>query len=111
MKLPSFCDRISCLRTANHAVAFERTVFRSQAATHHSSAWEPEPCTQHTHRIKAVNKNETIKEGLPDTTALAALESLAQPVGTFAGTEDRILRIRNGQIIPAGAGSQGGGQN
>ena len=46
-----------------------------------------------------------------DTNVMAMLEALAQPAGTFAGMEDRILRIRNGQIIPADAGDQGGGQN
>jgi hypothetical protein len=50
-------------------------------------------------------------ESLLDANVLALLQSLAQPVGTFAGTEDRILRIRNGEIIPADDGNQGGGQN
>jgi hypothetical protein len=62
-----------------------------------------------------VNTNiTTTREGqtaVLDANVLALLESLAQPVGTFGGTQDRILRIRNGRIIPADAGSQGGGQN
>jgi hypothetical protein len=51
------------------------------------------------------------QESLLDANVLALLESLAQPVGTFGGTEDRIVRIRNGQIVPANSGNQGGGQN
>ncbi len=39
------------------------------------------------------------------------LKSLAHRIGTFAGGEDYILRIRNGQIVPPDAGSQGAGQN
>jgi hypothetical protein len=39
------------------------------------------------------------------------LESISIPVGTFAGTQDRIIRIRNGQRVPADTGDQGGGQN
>jgi len=61
--------------------------------------------------MKTVNENKTIKEGLSDAAVLSALESLPLPIGTFAGSEDRIVRIRNGQIIPADAGSQGKGQN
>jgi hypothetical protein len=39
------------------------------------------------------------------------LESISLPVGTFAGAQDRILRIRNGKIVPVDTGDQGGGQN
>jgi hypothetical protein len=46
-----------------------------------------------------------------DVGAMALLESLAEPIGTFGGTEDCILRIRNGQVIAADVGKQGGGQN
>jgi hypothetical protein len=42
---------------------------------------------------------------------MAVLHSLSQPIGTFGGSEDRIIRIRNGQIIPANTGDQGGGQS
>jgi hypothetical protein len=33
------------------------------------------------------------------------------PVGTFSGSRDFVLRIRNGKPIPANTGDQGGGQN
>jgi hypothetical protein len=39
------------------------------------------------------------------------LESISLPVGTFAGIEDRIIRVRNGKRVPADTGDQGGGQN
>jgi hypothetical protein len=32
-------------------------------------------------------------------------------IGTFAGSEDSILRIREGKPVPANTGDQGGGQN
>ena len=34
-----------------------------------------------------------------------------KPVGTFGGSIDFILRIRNGKPIAADTGDQGGGQN
>ena len=39
------------------------------------------------------------------------LEFISVPVGSFAGTLERILRIRDGQHVPADTGDQGGGQN
>ena len=33
------------------------------------------------------------------------------PVGTFGGSEDFIVRIRNGSSVAANTGDQGGGQN
>jgi hypothetical protein len=33
------------------------------------------------------------------------------PIGTFAGSQDAILRIRNGKPVPTNTGEQGGGQN
>ena len=33
------------------------------------------------------------------------------PIGTFAGPQDFVLRIRNGKPIAENAGDQGGGQN
>jgi hypothetical protein len=35
----------------------------------------------------------------------------AKPIGTFAGQKDFILRFRNGKLVPADTGDQGGGQN
>lgn len=37
--------------------------------------------------------------------------ALCKPVGTFGGSEDLLLRIRNGYVIAADNGDQGGGQN
>jgi hypothetical protein len=42
---------------------------------------------------------------------MAVLQSISEPVGTFGGSEDRIIRIRNGKIVAANTGDQGGGQN
>jgi len=39
------------------------------------------------------------------------LEFISAPVGSFAGTLERIIRIRDGQPVPADTGDQGGGQN
>ena len=33
------------------------------------------------------------------------------PIGTFAGSQDFVLRIRKGKPIAANTGDQGGGQN
>jgi hypothetical protein len=33
------------------------------------------------------------------------------PVGTFGGSQDFIVRIRNGSSVAANTGDQGGGQN
>jgi hypothetical protein len=38
------------------------------------------------------------------------LEEFA-PIGTFAGSQDFVLRIHNGTPIAANTGDQGGGQN
>jgi hypothetical protein len=43
--------------------------------------------------------------------SLNALEFISVPIGTFAGTQDRIIRIRDGKQVPADTGDQGGGQN
>jgi hypothetical protein len=36
---------------------------------------------------------------------------LCEPVGSFAGPRDFVLRIRKGKAVPADTGEQGGGQN
>jgi hypothetical protein len=38
-----------------------------------------------------------------------ALRSI--PVGTFAGTIEQLVLVRNGEIAPSDTGDQGGGQN
>jgi hypothetical protein len=37
--------------------------------------------------------------------------ALGTPVGTWGGSEDILLRVRNGERIAANVGGQGGGQN
>lgn len=37
--------------------------------------------------------------------------ALCKPVGSFAGTGDCILRVRNGYIVATDTGDQGCGQN
>lgn len=65
--------------------------------------------------MTAPNRDQTVKtKGQGDRADAGnrfTLESVSIPIGTFAGTEDRIIRIRNGQIVPADTGGQGGGQN
>jgi hypothetical protein len=39
------------------------------------------------------------------------LEFVSVPVGSFAGTLERIIRVQDGRLIPADTGDQGGGQN
>jgi hypothetical protein len=60
-------------------------------------------------------KRETVDFGKVESPAgpndLSVIESLTVPIGTFGGSQDRILRIRNGKPVPADTGEQGGGQN
>ena len=53
--------------------------------------------------------SSTPKEGgkLKDNSPLPAFVS----IGTFAGSKDSVLRIRDGNPVPANTGDQGGGQN
>jgi len=60
--------------------------------------------TEQTTRTKRQDKAGTLIESID-------LGLIGKPVGTFAGTLDRILRVRNGEIVPADTGDQGGGQN
>jgi hypothetical protein len=39
------------------------------------------------------------------------LLKMRKPVGSFAGSQDFVLRIRNGKLVAADTGEQGGGQN
>jgi hypothetical protein len=39
------------------------------------------------------------------------VQIISVPVGSFAGTLERIIRMRNGQPLPADTGDQGGRQN
>jgi len=42
--------------------------------------------------------------------SLEAQEFISVPIGTFAGTQDRIVRIRDGRPVPADTGGQAGGK-
>ena len=48
---------------------------------------------------------------LRKTMSLDELITLGTPIGTFGGSSDILLRIRNGKAVTANAGGQGGGQN
>jgi hypothetical protein len=43
--------------------------------------------------------------------SLDQLEEMGVPIGTFGGSHDFVVRIRDGALVSANAGSQGGGQN
>jgi hypothetical protein len=45
------------------------------------------------------------------TDSAARLLKMAKPVGAFGGSKDLVLRFRNGELIAADTGDQGGGQN
>ena len=45
------------------------------------------------------------------TVSLEELVASLAPIGTFAGTNDFVIRIRNGKPIAANTRDQGGGQN
>lgn len=50
-------------------------------------------------------------KGSPIANSTTNLMSMAQPVGAFAGSKDLILRFRDGELVVADTGDQGGGQN
>jgi hypothetical protein len=43
--------------------------------------------------------------------SLEQLKAMGVPLGTFAGSTDLVVRIRNDALVAANAGNQGGGQN
>ena len=47
----------------------------------------------------------------PITNSTAGLLKMAKPLGAFANSKDLILRFRNGELVVADTGDQGGGQN
>ena len=58
-------------------------------------------------KASSVSGADTVSAvGSPDELAATGM-----PIGRFAGTADVIVRIRNGQPVPANTGTQGGGQN
>ena len=61
--------------------------------------------------MKAVKDGlEPVKEQGDSLKDMAPLEEFV-PIGTFADSEEFILRIRNGKPVAANTGDQGGGQN
>ena len=61
--------------------------------------------------MKAVQEGlEAVKEQGDSLKDIAPFEELV-PIGTFAGSQDVILRIRNGKPVAANTGDQGCGQN
>jgi hypothetical protein len=61
--------------------------------------------------MKAVQEGlEPIKEQGDTGKDMAPLEEFV-PIGTFAGSQDVILRVRNGRPVAANTGDQGCGQN
>ena len=47
----------------------------------------------------------------PPKSSIVDLIKMAKPIGTFGGLTDNILRFRNGVLVAADTGDQGGGQN
>jgi hypothetical protein len=47
-------------------------------------------------------------EESPFTISTANLVTMGKPIGTFAGSEDFIIRIRNGKLVTADTGDQRG---
>jgi hypothetical protein len=63
--------------------------------------------------VQQIEKNLATR-GLANRAATATPPEFAgavKPVGTFGGSIDFILRIRNGKPVAADTGDQGGGQN
>jgi hypothetical protein len=65
--------------------------------------------------MNTLTKQEIVDLGEPESLAdpddSNSVESRTVPIGTFGGSQDRIVRIRKGKPVPADTGDQGGGQN
>jgi hypothetical protein len=60
------------------------------------------------------NSEPPAADGVTRTSPMFSLEQLKAmgiPIGTFGGSHDFVVRIRNGALVAANAGTQGGGQN
>jgi hypothetical protein len=55
------------------------------------------------------NGIETLK--ISDFRVINELDFRSIPVGTFAGTIEQLVLVRNGEIVSSDTGDQGGGQN
>jgi len=56
------------------------------------------------------NQNRT-KERKDTPLSPTDLFKTRSPIGSFGGTQDFVIRIRNGKLVAANTGDQGGGQN
>jgi|GEM_PF-2133042 hypothetical protein len=57
------------------------------------------------------NGMETLKISNFDSRKNERLAFKPIPIGTFAGTIEQLILVRNGEIVPSDTGDQGGGQN
>jgi hypothetical protein len=60
---------------------------------------------------KLVTSGSANRANRATTALLPDFSGPAKPVGTFGGSMDFVLRIRNGKAVAADTGDQGGGQN
>jgi hypothetical protein len=60
--------------------------------------------------VQQDNQNQT-KERKDRPLSPTDLFKTRSPIGSFAGTQDFVIRIRNGKLVAANTGDQGGGQN
>jgi hypothetical protein len=60
------------------------------------------------HKTNGEAGSETRTSGM---ISLEQLKAMGVPMGTFAGSTDFVVRIRNGALVAANTGNQGGGQN
>src|SRR5215831_16928569 len=112
MRLPGFSY-------CKHGCVRERSLVRSDFKAFHSYSRFAEPAPLASTQIANKKMNNT-KTTIPtqgsqsaalDADILLILEPFTQPLGVFSGEGDRIVRIRNGKIIPPDTGNQVGGQN
>ena len=64
--------------------------------------------------MKTDHKNNTMETSKISNINILKNDGLAFkliPIGTFAGTIERVALVRNGGILPSDTGDQGGGQN
>jgi hypothetical protein len=60
--------------------------------------------------VQQDDQNRTKQRKDPPLPAID-LPEMRAPIGSFAGAQDFLVRIRNGKLVAADTGDQGGGQN
>ena len=60
--------------------------------------------------VQQDDQNRTKRRKDPPLPAID-LPKMRTPIGSFAGSQDFLVRIRNGKLVAADTGDQGGGQN